>query len=169
MVTQDETQVKPQRQFCNTCSYSFRPSAPPPDGLKGWQIHNCSPCPHCGAPRQMGKNEYCSCPEGQTEKANNRVADKIAEDARAKAAKIAGEKHVRAKARYEEELAESKRPKLSPQKKTAQRDELDAELRDREQALKGRELSRSERRLDNYDAAAAEGKQVVGGRALGGV
>ena len=47
---------------------------------------------------------------------------------------------------------------IAASRKVRQRKERDADLRDREQALKGRELTRSEKRLDNYDAAAAEGE-----------
>ena len=72
-------------------------------------------------------------------------------------------------ARQKKELEEKQRPeneriekewraRVAASRKVRRRDELDAELRDREQSLKSRELSRSEQRLDNYDAAAADGQ-----------
>ena len=45
---------------------------------------------------------------------------------------------------------------LSGLRKVAQRDRQDADLLDRERAVKGRELSRRERRQDGYDAEATE-------------
>ena len=74
-----------KKMHCDTCERLFRPlSTTPPAGLRGWEIHNCSPCPHCGGPQRMPNYEYHSCPKARPIKAKNRVADAIAFDARAK-------------------------------------------------------------------------------------
>ena len=155
-------------EYCNTCNSSFRPSEPAPDDLKGWEIHNCSPCPHCGAPRQW-KRSPCPCPQGKVDTAKSRADDKVKAEARAKVERAAAAQREMVEARQKKELEEKQRPeneriekewraRVAASRKVRRRDELDAELRDREQSLKSRELSRSEQRLDNYDAAAADGQ-----------
>ena len=161
---------------CNTCSSSFRPSAPVPDDDRtGWEIHNCSPCPHCGAPRKW-KRWPCPCPQGLVDTAKSRADDKVKAEARAKVEQEDNAKRKLEEARKKKELEEKQRPEkerwekqwkadIAASRKVRQRKERDADLRDREQVVKGRELTRSEKRLDNYDAAAADG-QVEGGEGL---
>ena len=161
---------------CNTCRSSFRPSEPvPDDDREGWEVHNCSPCPHCGDPRKWPRSP-CPCPQGLIDTAKRRAEDKVEADAREKVEQEARDKQKLEEARKKKEKEEKDRPfweglekqrqaTIAASRKVRRRDELDAELRDREQALKARELTRSERRHDNYDATAAaadEGGQVAG-------
>ena len=156
---------------CNTCSSSFRPSAPvPDDDLKGWEIHNCSPCPHCGAPRKW-KRWPCPCPQGLIDTAKRRADDKVKAEARAKVEQEARDKQKLEEARKKKEQEEKERPfyeglekqrkaTIAASRKVRERKERDVALHDRRQGVEARELTRSEKRLDNYDAAADEGGQV---------
>ena len=162
---------------CNTCSSSFRPSAPvPDDDREGWEVHNCSPCPHCGAPRKW-KRSPCPCPQGLIDTAKSRADDKVKADARAKVEQEDNAKRKLEEARKKKEQEEKERPfyeriekqrkaDIAASKKVRERKERDADLRDRRQGVEARELTRSEKRLDAYDAAADEGGQVEGGEPL---
>ena len=150
--------------YCNACNSNFRPSAPVPEDMedmKGWEIHACAPCPFCGAPREW-KNGYCPCPEGKVETAKRKAEAKAIEKVQQEAADqakldraIFEKKRATKRLQEEERMEEALNANAAASRKARQRDQLDLELRDREQALKGRELSRSERRHDNFDAAAA--------------
>ena len=155
--------------YCTACRDSFRPSAPVADEQNAWEIHACAPCKHCGAPKAH-RMAPCSCPEGLVDTARDKVDQDARNEAIAKAQQEAAAQSKKERAIFEKEREERQRPEVERQekyfkatiaasRKVAQGDQLEAELRDREQALKGRELTRSERRQDNYDAAA-EGVQV---------
>ena len=156
---------------CNTCRSSFRPSAPvPDDDREGWEVHNCSPCPHCGAPRKW-KRWPCPCPQGLIDTAKSRAEDKVEADARAKVEQEDRAKRKLEEARKKKEQEEKDRPfheglekerreRVAASRKLRERKERDVALHDRRQGVEARELTRSEKRLDNYDAAADEGGQV---------
>ena len=125
-------------------------------GLPADQVITCK---HCGAARAKGERRSCGCPA--------EIAERKADDAAAdKKTKENNERFALQHARYEKEQEDKRRRwdeqeakgrqrSLDAGRKEARRYQLDTELRDREQAIKERELTRSERRLDNYDAAAA--------------
>ena len=150
--------------YCNACRSNFRPSAPVPEDMedmKGWEIHACAPCPFCGAPREW-KNGYCSCPEGKVETAKRKAEAKAVEKVQQEAADqakldraIFEKKRATKRLQEEERMEETSKAGIAASRKIRERRELDTELRDREQTLKGRELSRRERRQDGFDAIAA--------------
>ena len=173
MITQDETPVKPQWYDCDACGGRFQSSSPPDGQQKLYELHGCAwgkrkaqqdnaTCKHCGAVTGLSR---CDCPEDILQ----RKADADASD---KKNKEDNARYELNEARYKKEREDKERQDkfwndgIAASRKVAQRDQLDAELRDREQALKGRELKRSERRFDNYDAAA-EGGQVEDGEGDG--
>ena len=138
----------------------------PDDDREGWEVHNCSPCPHCGAPRKW-KRWPCPCPQGLVDTAKRRADDKVEAEARAKVEQEDRAKRELEKARKKKEKEEKDRPfyeglekqrqaDIAASRKVRERKERDVALRDRRQGVEARELARSERRLDNYDAAAAE-------------
>ena len=148
---------------CPACGDIFRPEQPPDDGQKVYEVHGCErgkvrlrldnpTCRHCGAPTE-GVGSPCGCP-GDTAK---RKADADAEAARQDAERHKQE--LRDKERAARLKASMSLVDLPGLRKVAQRDRTDAELLDRERAVKDRELSRRERRQDGYDADA-EGGQV---------
>ena len=152
--------------YCNACSSNFRPSAPVPEDMedmKGWEIHACAPCPFCGAPREW-KNGYCPCPEGTVEtakrKAEAKAIEKVQQEAadQAKLDRALFEKERATKRLQEEErmMEDAFNANATASRKVRERRELDIELADRERTVKGRELSRRERRQDGYDAIAAD-------------
>ena len=155
--------------YCTACRDSFRPSAPVADEENAWEIHACAPCKHCGAPKAH-RLAPCSCPEGLKDAARDKVDQDARNEAIAKAQQEAAAQSKLDRAIFEKEREEKQRPEMeriekdfketvAASRKVAQRDQLEAELRDREQALKGRALSRRESHQDAYDAAA-EGVQV---------
>ena len=123
-------------------------------------------CKHCG--RVTGPSQ-CGCPEDVAQcKADAEASDKKNKEDNAR--------YKLNEARFEKERADEQRKEnerfqkdfketIAAGRKEVRRDELDTELRDRDQALKGRELSRRERRQDGYDDDA-EGGQVEGGEPL---
>ena len=147
--------------YCTACGSIFRPEQPPDVGQKVYLIHGCErgkvqarldnpTCRHCGAPTE-GVGSPCGCPADLLKRKAD--ADELA------AQQEAGRQHWR---RKDEERgarlkAEKSMANLTALRKVAQRDRQDAELADRERALKDRELSRRERRQDGYDA---DGGQV---------
>ena len=146
---------------CPACGDIFRPEQPPDDGQKVYEVHGCErgkvrlrldnpTCRHCGAPTE-GVGSPCGCP-GDTAK---RKADADAEAARQDAERHKQE--LRDKERAARLKASMSLVDLPGLRKVAQRDRTDAELLDRERAVKDRELSRRERRQDGYDA---DGGQV---------
>ena len=157
------------RLDCNTCSSSFRPSAPVlDDDRMGWEIHNCSPCPHCGAPRKWERSP-CPCPQGLIDTARDKVDQDARNEAIAKAQQEAAAQSKLDRAIFEKEREERQRPEAERQekyfketiaasKKVRERKERDNDLRDRRQGVEARELTRSEKRLDNYAAADADGQ-----------
>ena len=156
--------------YCNACRSNFRPSAPVPDDREGWEVHNCSPCPHCGDPRKWPRSP-CPCPQGLIDTAKRRADDKVKAEARAKVEQEDRAKRELEKARKKKEKEEKDRPfyeglekqrqaDIAASRKVRERKERDVALHDRRQGVEARELTRSEKRLDNYDAAADEGGQV---------
>ena len=152
--------------YCNACNSTFRPSAPVPDDAKGWEVHACAPCPFCSAPREW-KNGYCSCPEGKVDEAKrkadqdarNEAIEKLHQEAadQAKLDRALFEKERVAKRLQEEErMDEFSKAGIAAERKVKERRELETSLRDREQAVKAREISRRERRQDGFDAISAE-------------
>ncbi len=166
MVTQDKLRLKPQWYDCDVCEDGFVSSTPPEPGQKLYELHGCFrgkrkaqqdaiTCKHCGV---VTGPYHCGCPEDIAQ----RKADA---DASNKKNKEDNERYELQHARFEKERADKRRKEEERQakvmremfdagRKEVRRTQLDTELRDREQALKGRELTRSERRHDNYDAAA---------------
>ena len=158
MLAQDETQVKPQWYDCDVCGRTFQSSTPPDDEQKLYELHGCPwgkrktiedniTCEHCGV---ITGGSRCGCPEAIAQ----RKAD---DDASNKKNKENNARYELDHARFEKERADKQRKEkersekqwketIAASRKVRRRDELDAELRDREQALKGRELARSERR-----------------------
>ena len=168
MITKDETQVKPQWYNCDVCDGEWLSSTPPEAGAKLYEIHGCFKgkrkaqqdaitCKQCG--RVTGPSQ-CGCPEQIAQRKADAVASdkKDKEDnARYKLNDARFEKERADKRREENELSEKQwKETIAAGRKEVKRAQLDVELRDREQALKARELTRSEQRLDNYDAAADE-------------
>ena len=99
--------------------------------------------------------------------AKSRAEDKVKADARAKVEQEDRAKRKLEEARKKKEQEEKDRPfyeglekqrkaDIAASRKVRERKERDADLREREQVVKSRELTRSEKRLDNYDAAAAD-------------
>ena len=159
---------------CPACGDIFRPEQPPDGQQKLYELHGCPrgkrkaqqdniTCKHCGA---VTGTSRCGCPEDIAQrKADDDASNKKnkEDNARYELEHARFEKQREDKQRKEDERQEKElKAIVAASRKARQRDQLDAELRDREQALKGRELTRSERRQDNYDAAAdaAEGGQV---------
>ena len=144
---------------CTACGSIFKPTAPP-DGQKVYELHGCKAgevraridnptCLHCGAAK-AGVGTTCGCP-GDTAK---RKAD---------ADFLAAKREVDRQQRQEQHRERDERVKaarpmvdLSGLRKVGQRDRKDAELLDRERAVKEREIARRERRQDGYDADASE-------------
>ena len=148
---------------CPACGDIFRPEQPPDDGQKIYEVHGCKrgqvrarfdnpTCRHCGAPTE-GVGSPCGCPADTAK----RKADADAEAARQDAERHKQE--LRDKERAARLKASMSLVDLPGLRKVAQRDRTDAELLDRERAVKDRELSRRERRQDGYDADA-DGGQV---------
>ena len=144
---------------CDACGDIFRPEQPPDDGQKVYEVHGCKQgkvlaqrdnptCSHCGAPK-AGITSPCSCPEDTAKR-------KAQAEANAKKDQIDKERwELDRLTRRREEAARFKAAgpmvDLAGLRKVAQRDRTDAELLDRERAVKDRELSRRERRQDGYD------------------
>ena len=180
MITKDATLVKPRWYDCDACGGGFLSSTPPDGQQKLYELHGCPrgkrkaqqdaiTCKQCG--RVTGPSQ-CGCPEDIAQ----RKADADAAD---KKNKEDNERYELQHARFEKERADKLRKEneridqdframAAEGRKARQRDQLDLELRDREQAIKGRELTRIERRHDNFDAAveADESAQVEGGEPL---
>ena len=153
--------------FCDACGDIFRPEQPPDDGQKAYLIHGCKrgqvrarldnpTCRHCGAAK-AGVGSPCGCPADLLERKAD--ADELA------AQQEAGRQQRRRKDEEREAMlkAEKSMANLTALRKVAQRDRTDAELADRERAVKERELSRRERRQD----AADDSGQVEDGESDG--
>ena len=178
MVTKDETQVKPQWYDCDVCGGEWLSSTPPEADQKLYELHGCPKgkrktqqdaitCKHCGA---VTGGSRCGCPEDIAQrKADDDASTKRIQEGNAQREK---DREVKDRERKDRERKEDERQEkywkasVAASRKVAERDQRDAELRDREQALKGRELTRSERRQDFYDAAADDSGQVAGEEAL---
>ena len=145
---------------CPACGDIFRPEQPPDDGQKVYVTHGCKrgqvrarfdnpTCRHCGAPTE-GVGSPCGCPADLLKRKAD--ADELA------AQQEAGRQQWKLKNEEREARYKAAAPMvdLSGLRKVAQRDHQDAELQDRERAVKDRELSRRERRQDDYDAEATE-------------
>ena len=141
---------------CDACGDIFRPEQPPDAGQKLYLIHGCKrgqvqarldnpTCRHCGAAKE-GVGSLCGCP-GDTAK---RKAD--ADSLKAKQDAERQHQELQDKERAARLKVSMSKVDLSGLRKVAQRDRQDADLLDRERAVKGRELSRRERRQDGYDA-----------------
>ncbi len=152
---------KPQWYDCDACGNEFLSTTPPLPGQKLYELHECFmgkreaeqakiTCQHCG---KVTGPSHCDCPADIAQ----RKADADAAD---KKTKEDNERHVLFEKEREDKLHKENeqqekgmRRMLDAQRKDNRRDQLDTALRDREQAVKGRELTRSERRLDNFEAA----------------
>ena len=153
--------------YCKACGSNFRPSAPVTvsEDMEGWQAHTCAPCPFCGANREW-KNGNCSCPEGQVDEAKRKAditaraeamqkVNQEADDQAKRDRDIFEKERVAKRIQEEERMEEFTKAGIAAERKAKARNQLDISLRDREQALKGRELARSERRNDSFDAIQA--------------
>ena len=152
---------------CDACGGGFRPEQPPDAGQKLYELHGCvwgkrkaqqdaRTCKHCGA---VTGGSRCGCPEAIAQlKADDEAADKknkeVADQAKLDRA-IFEKERVAKRLQEEERMEEFSKAGIAAERKARQRNQLDLELRDREQALKGRELARSERRNDSFDAIQA--------------
>ena len=180
MVTKNAALVKYEWYDCDACDDGFEASTPPEPGRKLYEIHGCFKgkrkaqldaitCKHCAA---LTGGSRCGCPEAIAQlKADADAADKKnkEDNARFALSHARFEKERADKLRKENErIDQDFRAMAAEGRKARQRDQLDLELRDREQAIKGRELTRIERRHDNFDAAveADESAQVEGGEPL---
>ena len=155
---------------CPACGAIFQPEQPPDDGQKIYAVHGCKrgqvqarldnpTCRHCGAPK-VGVGSLCGCPADTA---------KRQADADSLQAKLdAGRQHqeLRDKERAARLKASMSLVDLAGLRKVGQRDRTDAELQDRERAVKDRELSRRERRQDGYDADADGGQVEDAGEPL---
>ena len=152
---------------CPACGDIFRPEQPPDAGQKLYLIHGCKrgqvrarldnpTCRHCGAAK-AGVGSPCGCPADLLERKAD--ADELA------AQQEAGRQQRRRKDEEREAMLkpEKSMANLTALRKVAQRDRKDAELLDRERAVKERELSRRERRQD----AADDSGQVEDGESDG--
>ena len=165
---EEENQEVPEHgwYYCDACGGEFKPTTPPLPGQKLYELHECVwgkrqakqdaiACKHCG---KVTGPTHCDCPADIAQ----RKADADADD---KKHKEDNERSALQHALFEKER-EDKINKANEQqdkyfrasvvngRKDRQRDQQDKELRDREQAVKGRELTRSEQRLDKFEAAA---------------
>ena len=165
MITKTQPKINPQWYDCDACEDGFEASTPPEPGRKLYEIHGCFrgkrkaqldaiTCKHCAA---LTGGSRCGCPEAIAQL-------KADDDASNKKNKEDNARFALSHARFEQERADKQRKEneridqdframAAEGRKARQRDQLDLELRDREQAIKGRELTRIERRHDNFDAA----------------
>ena len=148
---------------CPACGATFRPEQPPDAGQKLYLIHGCKrgqvqarldnpTCLHCGAAKE-GVGSLCGCPADTAKRKADADSLKAKQDAERQHQELQDKERA---ARLKVSMS---KVDLSGLRKVAQRDRQDADLLDRERAVKGRELSRRERRQDSYDADA-EGVQV---------
>ena len=166
MIPQDEKEINPQWYDCDGCEDGFLASTPPDPGRKLYEIHGCVrgkrkaildaiTCDHCGV---VTGPVHCGCPADIAK----RKADSDASD---KKGKEDSERYKLQQARFEKKRADEVRKEdarinedframAAEGRKAKERDQLDLQLRDREQAVRGREVGRLERRNDNLDAAA---------------
>ena len=110
-------------------------------------------CIYCGAIRESFTGDPCPCP-GAIEARADRVTALERERVEATA-----ESQRRAD---REAKAKASMPTVSALRYVSKRDQQDAELADRERAVKDRELARRERRQDGYDAADTPAETVAG-------
>ena len=152
---------QPEWYYCDVCGGEFKPTTPPLPGQKLYELHECAwgkrkakqdaiACKHCG---KVTGPTHCACPADIAQrKADADAADKKTKENNERYALL--EKEREDKLRKENERIDKDfRAIIVDGRKDRQRDQQDKELRDREQAVKGRELARSERRLDNFEAA----------------
>ena len=145
---------------CDACGGAFKPSAPP-DGQKLYELHGCKEgkvrarienpaCLHCGAAKAY-IGSTCGCPA--------ETAKRKADDDSLAAKWETNRRHKEMQDKEREARIEAARRlvDLPGLRKVSQRDRQDADLLDRERAVKERELSRRERRQDGYDAEADGG------------
>ena len=181
MISKAKPTCKPPWYECDVCDDEVFSSTPPEPGAKLYELHGClagiikarddnATCKHCGAPT-ASYYARCGCSEEIAQrKADDEAAEKKRKEdaARIKLHNARYEQERADKQRKEDELSNKQwKEMFEAGRKKVQRAKLAVELRDREQALKARELTRSERRYDNFDAEAAdadEGDQVPGGK-----
>ena len=151
--------------ICDACGRFFRPEQPPPDGQKVHVTHGCKrgkvqakldnpTCRHCGAPTR-GTGSPCGCPADLAKRQAD--ADKLAaqqEIDRQQQEADRQQRELQEKELFARLKAKKSMANLTALRKVGQLDRQDAELQDRERAVKERELSRRERRQDDYDAEA---------------
>ena len=155
---------------CPACGDNFRPEQPPPDGQKVYVTHGCKrgqvrarfdnpTCRHCGAPTE-GVGSPCGCPADTAKRKANADSLNVQQDADRQ------QRELQRKEREAKIKTFTPMVDLAGLRKVAQRDRTDAELLDRERAVKDRELSRRERRQDGYDADADGGQVEDAGEPL---
>ena len=108
-------------------------------------------CKHCGA---VTGGSRCGCPEAIAQlKADAAASAKKVQEDNAHHARFEKER-ADERRKADEAQAKDMRQMFDAGRKEVQRDQLDTHLRDREQAVKHREITRREKRHDNYDAEA---------------
>ena len=160
----EENQEVPEHgwYYCDACGGEFKPTTPPLPGQKLYELHECIrgkfqarqdaiACKHCGT--VTGPN-HCDCPADIAQrKADADASDKKSKENNERFRLFEKEREDKLR-KQNEQQAKGMQAMLDAGRKDNRRDQQDKELRDREQAVKGRELARSEQRLDKFEAAA---------------
>ena len=168
MVTKTQPKINPQWYDCDACGGRFQSSAPPDGQQKLYELHGCVwgkrkalqeniTCKHCGA---VTGGTRCGCPEAVAQlKADDDASDKRIQEDNDRYRLREAQRAVR-QGKEKEGQEEYFKETIAALRKVRERKERDVALHDRRQGVEARELTRSERRQDFYDAAADDSGQA---------